>query len=56
MHRPLDLEVNKNQTTKYGNKSLRCLSCHILNSLSNQIKKETNSTKFKEFISNWYCI
>ena len=38
-HRPLNLEVNKNHATKYGNKSLRCLRPHIWNSLSNQIKK-----------------
>ena len=24
-HRPYNLEVNENHTTKYGNKSLRCL-------------------------------
>ena len=32
--RPLDLELNKNHTTKYGDKSLR--------SLPNQILKETD--------------
>ena len=26
---PLNLEVNENHTTKYGNKSLRCLGPHI---------------------------
>ena len=41
-HRPLNLEVNENHTTKYGNKSLRCLGPHIWNSLPNQIKKEIN--------------
>ena len=53
-HRPLDLEVNENHTTKYGNKSLRCLGPHIWNSLPNQIKKETDYTKFKEFINDWF--
>ena len=36
-HRPLDLEVNETHITKYGNKRLRCLGTHILNSLPNQI-------------------
>ena len=35
-HRPLNLEVNENHPTKYGNKSLRCLGPHIWNSLPNQ--------------------
>ena len=39
-YRPLNLEVTKNHTTKYGNKSLRCLGPHIRNSLPNQIKKK----------------
>ena len=53
-HRPLNLEANENRTTKYGNKSLRCLGPHIWNSLPNQIKKETEYTKFKEFINDWF--
>ena len=56
MHRPLNLEVNKNYATKYGSKSLRCLGPHIWNYLPNQIKKETNHTKFKEFIIDWFGI
>ena len=51
--RPLNLEVNESHTTKYGNKSLRCLGSHIWNFHPNQIKKETDYTKFKEFINNW---
>ena len=50
--RSLNLEVNKNHTVKYGNKSLRCLGPHIWNSLPYQIKKETDYTKLKEFIKN----
>ena len=53
-HRPFNLEVNENRTTKYGNKNLRCLGPHIWNSLPNQIKKETDCTKFKEFINDWF--
>ena len=51
-HRPLNLEVNENHITKYGNKSLRWLGPHISKSLPNQIKKETDYTKFKEFIND----
>ena len=40
-HRPLNLEVNENHTTKYGNKSLTCLGTHTWNSLPNHIKKQT---------------
>ena len=50
MHRPLNLEVNKNHTTKYGNKSLRYLGPHIWNSLPNQIKRETDYPKFLSMI------
>ena len=39
-------------TTKYRSKSLRCPGPHIWNSLLNQIKKETNNTKFKGFIND----
>ena len=53
-HRRLNLEVNESHTTKYGNKSLRCLGPHIWNSLPNQIKKETDYTKFKEFNNDWF--
>ena len=35
-HRPLNLEINKNYTTRYGNKSLPCLSPHIWKPLPNQ--------------------
>ena len=44
MHRSLNLEVNENHTTKYGNKSLICLGPNIWNSLPNHIKKETKLT------------
>ena len=51
-HRPVNLEANKNHTAKYGNKSLRCLGLHIWNTLSDQIKKETDYTKFKKLIKD----
>ena len=49
---PLNLGFNENHTTKYGNKSLRCLGPHIWNSLPKQIKKETDYAKFKESIND----
>ena len=52
--RPLNLEVNENHITNYRNKSLRCLGPHIWNSLPNQIKRETDYNKFKEFINDWF--
>ena len=55
-HRPLNLQVNENHTTKYGNISLRYLGPHIWNSLPNLIKKETDYTKFKEFINGSFGI
>ena len=52
--RSLNLGVNENYTTKYGNKSLRCLSPHIWKFLPNQIKNKTDYTKFKEFVNDWF--
>ena len=46
-HRPFNVNVNKNNKTKYDNKSLRSLGPHIWNSLSKQIKGETDQNKFK---------
>ena len=40
MHRPLNSEVTKNHTTKYGNKSLRCLGPDIWNPLQIKFKKK----------------
>ena len=55
-HKPLNLQVNENHATKYGNKSLRCAGPHVWISLPNQTKKETDYTKFKEFINDWFGI
>ena len=49
-HRPFNIKVNQNNTTKYGNKSLRSLGPHIWNSLPKQIKEETDYNKFKNYI------
>ena len=51
-HRLLNLEFNESLTIKYGNKSLKCLGSHIWNSLPNQTKRESDYTKFKEFIND----
>ena len=40
-HRPFNIKVNQNNTTKYGNKDLS-LGLHIWNFLSKKIKEETD--------------
>ena len=49
-HRPFNIKVNQNNTTKYGNKSLRSLGPHTWNSVPKQIKEETDYNKFKNYI------
>ena len=41
-HRPFDIKVNQNSSTKHGQKSLKSLGPHIWNSLPIEIKEETN--------------
>ena len=53
-HRPVNINVNQNNTTKYGNKNLRSLGPHIWNSLPKQIKEETDCNKFKNYIDKWF--
>ena len=53
-HRPLDINFNQNNTTKYGSNSLRSSGPHIWNSLPSEIKKETNCKKFKNYMSDWF--
>ena len=50
-HRPLNLQVNQNGTTKYSTWSLRILGSDIWNNFPEHVKKETNYLKFKEFIN-----
>ena len=52
-HRPLDLNFNQNNTTKYGSNSLRSLGTHIWNSLPSEIKKETDYKKSKNYMNDW---
>ena len=48
-HRPLNIVVNENHTTKYGKQSLRCLGP------PSQVKfKKADHTKFKEFINDGF--
>ena len=51
-HSPFDINVNQNNTTKYGKKSLRSLRPHIWNSLPMQIKDETNNNKLMN--NKWF--
>ena len=53
-HRPFNIKANQNNTTKYGNKSLKSLGSHIWNSLPKQIKEKTDYNKFKDFIDKWF--
>ena len=43
---------NQNNTTKYGNDSLRSLEPHIRNYLPREIKKEKEYEKFKNYIND----
>ena len=58
IHRPLDINVNQNNTTKYGSNSLRSLGPHIWNSLPSEMKKETDYKKFKNLYERlvWFEI
>ena len=53
-HRPLNIKVNQNNTTKYSNKSLRSLGPQISNSLLKQTEEETDCNKFKNYIDKWF--
>ena len=53
-HRPLDINFNQNNTTKYGSNSLRSLGPHIWNSLPSKIKMETGYKKFKNYMNDWF--
>ena len=51
--RPFDLLVKNRNTEKYGSRSLMALGPKIWNALSENIKKETSLTRFKEYIKSW---
>ena len=53
-HRPLDIKINQNDTTKYGNHSNWSLGPDIWNSLLSKIKEETNYETFKNCINGWF--
>ena len=55
-HRPLNIQVNSCNTSKYGTKSLTSLGPHIWNSLPEEIKAETNYSSFKEYINQWFVL
>jgi len=52
-HKKYDLYVQKRNTTKYGNHSLRVLGASIWNSLPEKIKKISSLYEFKNFIKEW---
>ena len=51
MHRPLNLEVNENHTTKYGNKSLGCLCPHIWNPFQIKLKKKPTTLSSRNLLT-----
>ena len=53
-HRPFNIKINQNNTTRYGNKSLRSVGPRIRNPLPKQIKEEVNYNKFKSYINKWF--
>ena len=53
-HRPLDINFNQNNTTKYRNNNLRSLGLHIWNCLPSEIKEETEYEKFKNYMNDWF--
>ena len=53
-HTLFNIKANQNDTTKYGNKTLRNLGSHIWDSLPKQIKEETDYNKFENFIDKWF--
>ena len=53
-YRPFNIKFNQNNTTEYGNRSLRSLERHIWHSLRKQIKEETDFNKFKNYIDKWF--
>ena len=50
-HSPSNIEINMSNTSKYGKRSVKHLGLDMLNSLSEQEKKQTSLGKFKEFIN-----
>ena len=51
-HRPLNINFNQNNITKYGTNSLLSLGPHIWNSLPTEIKEETECEKFKKCVND----
>ena len=53
-HRPLDINFNQNNITKYGNNSHRSFGPYNWNSLPHEIKEETEYEKFKHYMNDWF--
>ena len=52
--RSLDTNFNQDNTTKYGNNSLRSLGPDIWNSLPSEIKEETEYEKSENYMNDWF--
>ena len=55
-HRPFEIKINHNNTTKYGDNSIWSLGNHIWNSLPSEIKEKTDYEIFKSYINNWLSL
>ena len=55
-HRPLDINFNQNNTTKYRSNRLQSFGPHIWNSLSSEIKEEMEYEKCKNYMNDWFSL
>ena len=52
-HKKHDLYIHTQNTTKFGNKSLRAFGANIWNTLPEYIKSTNSLLEFKNFIKTW---
>ena len=52
-HKKHNLYIHTQNTTRFGNKSLRAFGANIWNTLPEHIKSTTSLLEFKKFIKTW---
>ena len=52
-HKKHNLYIHTQNTTKFGNKSLRAFGANMSNTLPEYIKSTTSLLEFKKFIKTW---
>ena len=52
-HKKHNLYIHTQNTTKFGNKSLRAFDANIWNTLPEYTKSTTSLLEFKKFIKTW---